>query len=122
MVLELTLGNVVTLLIAVVGAIWALIKVLGVQAEKRLDERFATLGKALTDITAIQDRNAASVLELEREFRRHQAEAARDFVRRDDFVRHIGVIEVRIDSFALRMERALDNLAATARNGGASNA
>ena len=80
MVLELTLGNVLTLLVAGVGAIWALIKVLGVQAEKRLDERFATLGKALTDITAIQDRNAASVLELEREFRRHQADAARDFV------------------------------------------
>ena len=36
-------------------------------------------------------------------------------VRRDDFVQAIGSISTRIDNFALRVERALDN-----RNGGAS--
>ena len=39
----------------------------------------------------------------------HFDDAAREYVRRDDFVRHIGIIETRIDNFALRMERALDN-------------
>lgn len=112
MVMELTLGNVITLVALVVAALWAMAKMLGAQAERRLDQRFDQLGKSMADIAASQDRNAAAVLELEREFRRHQADAARDFVRRDDFVRHIGVIETRIDNFALRMERALDQLGA----------
>lgn len=110
MVLELTLGNAITLVALVVAALWAMAKMLGVQAERRLDARFDSLGKTMADIATSQDRNAAAVLELEREFRRHQADAARDFVRRDDFVRHVGVIETRIDNFALRMERALEHL------------
>jgi hypothetical protein len=110
MVIELTLGNAITLVALVVAALWAMAKLLGAQADRRLDERFDGLAKTMGDIAASQDRNAAAVLELEREFRRHQADAARDFVRRDDFVRHVGVIETRIDNFALRMERALEHL------------
>lgn len=110
MVFEMTLGNAITLVALVVAALWALFKLSTMQQEKRMDERFATLGKTMADIAAGQDRNQAAVLDLEREFRRHQADSARDYVRRDDFVRHVGVIETRIDNFALRMERALEHL------------
>lgn len=113
MVIELTLTNVITLIALVIMGLWALAKLLGVQAERRLDERFATLNKAMSDIAASQDRNGAAVLELERDFRRHQADLAINYVRREDFIRAIGVIETRIDNFALRMERAIEHFGTT---------
>lgn len=121
MVMELTTGNVLTLVALVVAALWAMAKLLGVQQERRLDERFAVLGKAMADIASGQTSNAAAVLELEREFRRHETDLARDlaanYVRREDFIRNVGVIETRIDNFALRMERALAYLATTREKG-----
>ncbi|MBS0402861.1 MAG: hypothetical protein JSS18_10320 [Proteobacteria bacterium] len=110
MMFELTMTNVISLGGAFIGALWALLKVITVQGERRISERFDALAKVLSDVAATQDRNAAATLELEREFRKHQADMARDYLRRDDFVRHVGIIETRIDNFALRMERALDNL------------
>lgn len=110
MVLEMTLGNVLTVVALVVAAMWALAKMLGVQQERRLDERFTALGKTMAEIAANQTRNTAAMAELERDFRRHEAYLEREFVRRDDYVRDVGVIVTRIDNFALRMERALEHL------------
>ena len=112
MILELTLGNVITVAALFIAALWALVKVINLQQDRHLTERFKGLGETMKSIAAVQDKNALATLELEREFRRHQADSAREYVRRDDFVRHVGVIETRIDNFALRMERALDNLGA----------
>ena len=72
MIFELTMANLISLAGLFLGALWALLKVIG-----------------------------------------SQAELPRDYVRRDDFVQAIGSISTRIDNFALRVERALDN-----RNGG----
>lgn len=110
MVIELTLGNVITVLALFVAAVWALMKVINAQHEKRLAERFDGLALTMQSIAQSQDSNAKATQELEREFHRHRAELAREYVRRDDFVRHAGTIETRIDNFALRMERALDQL------------
>ncbi len=112
MVFELTLGNVITVAALFVAALWTLVKVINAQQERRLSDRFETLGSSMKQIAEAQDRNAMATLELEREFRKHLADVARDYVRRDDFVRHVGTIETRIDNFALRMERALDQLGA----------
>ncbi len=112
MIFELTLGNVITVAALFIAALWALVKVINIQQERRQDERFKSLGETMKTIVSAQDKNALATLELEREFRRHQAETAREYVRRDDFVRHIGTLETRIDNFALRMERALDNIGA----------
>jgi len=112
MIFELTLGNVITVAALFIAALWALVKVINIQQDRRLTDRFSALGETMKTIASAQDKNALATLELEREFRRHQADTAREYVRRDDFVRHIGTIETRIDNFALRMERALDNLGA----------
>ena len=110
MVIELTLGNVITVLALFIAAVWALLKVINAQHEKRLAERFDGLASSMRDIAQSQDGNARATQELEREFHRHRADMARDYVRREDFVRHIGQIETRIDNFALRMERALEQI------------
>ncbi|ASI69880.1 hypothetical protein BA022_15785 [Diaphorobacter nitroreducens] len=110
MIFELTMTNVITVAALFIAALWALLKVISHQGEKRISERFDALGKVMADIAKTQDRNASATLELEREFRKHQADMAREYLRRDDFVRHVGIIETRIDNFALRMERSLDQL------------
>ncbi|TXT39216.1 MAG: phage-like protein exported protein [Comamonadaceae bacterium] len=112
MIVEFNLANLIFILIAVVSAFWALIKIINIQQDRRQDERFKALGEMMKAIAATQEKNALATLELEREFRRHQTDSAREYVRRDDFVRHVGTLEARIDNFALRMERALDNLGA----------
>ncbi len=110
MAIELTTTNVITIIALFVMALWALVKVISLQQEKHMNTRFDALAKTMADIAATQTKNAEATLELEREFRKHQAEAAREFVRRDDFVRHVGILETRIDNFALRMERVLEQL------------
>ncbi|MBS0508914.1 MAG: hypothetical protein JSR53_16175 [Proteobacteria bacterium] len=110
MIFEFTLANVIAIFGSFIGALWALLKVIGAQGERRINERFDDMTKVMAEVAATQHSNAAATLELEREFRKHQADMAREYLRRDDFVRHVGIIETRIDNFALRMERALDNL------------
>lgn len=110
MVFEVTLGNVITLVALVIAAMWALFKLVNVQQERRLNDRFDALTKAMQAVAISQERNADATAQLEREFHKHQVDLARDYVRRDDFVRHMGSVETRIDNFALRMERALNQL------------
>lgn len=110
MVFEVTLGNVITLVALVIAAMWALFKLVNVQQERRLNDRFDTLTTAMEAVAKSQERNADATAQLEREFHKHQVDLARDYVRRDDFVRHMGSVETRIDNFALRMERALNQL------------
>ncbi len=110
MVFEVTLGNVITVVALVIAACWALFKLASVRQERRMDERFESLHGALHDVSVQHTRNAQATLELERQLLKHQADVERVFVRRDDFVRHIGALEARIDNFALRVERALDIL------------
>ena len=110
MVFEVTLGNVITVVALVVAAMWALFKLVSVQQERRMNDRFDTLTRAMQDVAKLQERNADATAQLEREFHKHQVDRARDYLRRDDFVRHLGSIETRIDNFALRVERALNQL------------
>ncbi|RKR66325.1 hypothetical protein C8C94_0781 [Acidovorax sp. 94] len=110
MIFELTLGNVITVAALFIAALYALVKVITIQQDRHLSDRFKTLDVTMKTIAAAHKENAGATLELEREFRKHQADAAREYVRRDDFIRHVGIIETRIDNFALRMERALDQI------------
>jgi hypothetical protein len=109
MVFEVTLGNVIALLVSVVAALWALFKLVSVQQERRINERFDTLTTAMEHVASSQKSNADATAQLEREFLRHQVELARDYVRRDDFVQVIGTINTRFDNFALRIEAAVLN-------------
>ena len=105
--LDLTLTHLITLASIYVGSLWGLVKMLGAQQEKRLNEKFAEMAAAIGGVSSNLQREADATRELENSFLRFQAELPRDYVRRDDFVRSIGTIEARIDNFALRMERAL---------------
>lgn len=108
MVFELTMANLISLAGLFLGALWALLKVIALQAEKRSNEKFSALQQSINKVGTDMRREADAARMLETSFLRFQAELPRDYVRRDDFVQAIGGINTRIDNFALRMERALD--------------
>lgn len=105
--LDLSVTHLITLGTLYAGSLWGLVKIIAVQQERRLTEKFATLTASLASMATDLRNEANATRQLENAFLRFQAELPRDYVRRDDFVRAVGTIETRIDNFALRMERAL---------------
>lgn len=124
---QIELWHLVTLSLAVLGGFWALAKVIARQFQDHLDTRFSSqdetrkanhtqLATRLDSLEQINREEAAQWQRLERELLMLKAELPQIYVRRDDFIQAIGGISSRIDNFALRMERALDNMR---NNGGA---
>ena len=109
MTFELTMTNLISLVGLSLGALWGLLKVIAIQAERRSGEKFAALQEAIGHVGTDMRREAEAARQMETSFLRFQAELPRDYVRRDDFVQAVGSISTRIDNFALRMERALDH-------------
>ena len=72
------------------------------------------MGKRLDSIETASRADANEWQRIKKKKKIFKEEKPRDYIRRDDFVQAIGGINTRIDNFALRMERALDNN----RNGG----
>lgn len=107
MTLELNITHLITLAVAFVTALWALVKIIMAQHDRQLSEKFSGLSSTLATLSADLRKEAEATRQLEMAFMKFQAELPRDYVRRDDFIRSIGTIEARIDNFALRMERAL---------------
>ncbi len=106
------------LLGAFVTALWALVKVIDRQQQKSQEERFNGLATSIASVsanlTAGLEKVSASLAEeqkttqrLERELLLFKAELPRDYVRREDYIRTLGIIEAKIDNMALRVERAM---------------
>lgn len=109
MTLVLDLGNLMAVAAAFVGALWALVKVIAMQQDKALENRFKGLGESLDGVKAGMAREQETTQRLERELLQFKAELPRDYVRREDFIRAVATIETKIDNMALRMERAMLN-------------
>lgn len=99
MTIELNLGNLIFILIALIGAFWALVKVIVSQYEKSLDTRFATLS-----VTMEKDQELTR--KLEREFLRMQADLPLHYVRREDYIRGQSVLEAKLDGLGTKLENA----------------
>lgn len=80
MTIEVNLANLIFILIALVGAFWALVKIIISQYEKSLDARFVTLSQSIAESQDI-------AVQLERDFLEFKAEIPRIYLRRDDYLR-----------------------------------
>ena len=107
MVFEVTLGNAITLVALAVAAMWAVFKLAGKRQEQRLDDRFDALDKALGRIAEGQNRNAADMARLERDFLQMKAELPLNYVRREDYVQAVATIMAKLDGISLRFENIL---------------
>ena len=107
LVLLLALGNAITLVALAVAAMWAVFKLAGKRQEQRLDDRFDALDKALGRIAEGQNRNAAEMARLERDFLQMKAELPLNYVRREDYVQAVATIMAKLDGISLRFENIL---------------
>jgi len=94
MTFSVELWQVVSLLLTLVGLLATFGKVLLVQIQKSLDQRFRAV-----------ETQAASWQDLERDFLRFQADMAVQYVRREDYVRGQSVIEAKLDAIAGELKR-----------------
>lgn len=94
MTLSIELWQLITLLVTLASSFIAIAKVLLVQIQKSLDQRFLAVEK-----------QSEMWVNLEREFLRLQATIAVEYVRREDYVRGQSVIEAKLDAIASEVKR-----------------
>lgn len=108
-------GAVAGLIAFGLGGIFGVVKLLLVQFQRRLDDRFAAQdlaraegSKLLRDAIARQGDAAtglaAQVASLERDFLTHRAELPLQYVRREDYIRGQTVIEAKLDALGSKLE------------------
>lgn len=91
MIVEFNLANLIFVLIALIGAFWALVKIIIGQYEKSLDTRFKSLSITLESAQA-------TTYQLEKEFLLFRAEIPRTYLRRDDYMREAQILRESISA------------------------
>ncbi|MBT0665751.1 hypothetical protein KI809_15685 [Geobacter pelophilus] len=113
--MNVTLWQVVLILISFFGAVFTGAKLLLSQMDRRLDDRFNSLKEAakagddaihetLKQHINEESKNSGQLIELERQLLKWEARLPIDYVRREDFIRNQTVIESKLDGLALRLE------------------
>ena len=115
MMLTLDLWQMISLLLAFFGTVAGFGKILLVEFEKRLDDRFEAqddareegqkaLRQKFAEHISEERRNADALQSLERDFLRWQADLPISYVRREDYVRGQVVIEAKLDNLYNKLE------------------
>lgn len=118
MTVELNLANLIFILIAMLSAFWALVKIIAVQTQKHLDARFAVqevsrnenqiqITKRLDSIETVNREEASQWQRVERELMRLQVDMPLNYVRREDYVQAVASILVKLDAAQMRHENLL---------------
>lgn len=93
---------------ATVLAAWS---ALLIQLQKaQLDRLGAHLDKRLDGIQNTQDRHDAAANALKDDLARLKAELARDYLRREDWVRQVSVLDGKIDTWTSALDRKFDEV------------
>ncbi|MEO8120069.1 MAG: hypothetical protein ABI606_12205 [Rhodoferax sp.] len=115
--LELNIGNLLVIALALLGAFWTLAKVIANQQERYLDARFkaqevslgvnhAQLSKRLDNIETLNREETSQWRRIEHDLLRMQAELPLHYVRREDYIRGQSVLEAKIDGLGGKIENA----------------
>ncbi len=115
MTVQIEFWQLITLLLAFLGFLFAAGRLLLSQIDRRLNDRFETIEKAREEGQATWRQTFTQHLEeerretdlmrsIEREFLRFQAELPLQYVRREDYVRGQSVIEAKLDALYNKLE------------------
>lgn len=118
MTVELNLANLIFILIAMLSAFWALVKIIAVQTQKHLDARFAVqevsrnenqiqITRRLDSIETVNREDTNQWQRVERELMRLQVDMPLNYVRREDYVQAVASILVKLDAAQMRHENLL---------------
>jgi len=114
---SLQFWQLILLLLAFFGAVFAGARLLLHQIDRRLDDRFTSLKEAakagddaihetLKQHINEEAKNSGQLIELERRFLNWKADLPLEYVRREDFIRNQTIIEAKLDGVALKIENA----------------
>lgn len=115
--IELNLANLIFILIALIGAFWALVKIIAIQFKRDLQERFTIqdnaskahylqLNTRLDVLDSAVKTDAGQWQRVERELLNLKAELPLHYVRREDYIRGQSVIEAKLDGLGSKLENA----------------
>ena len=118
MTVELNLATLIFILIAMLSAFWALVKIIAVQTQKHLDARFAVqevsrnenqiqITRRLDSIETVNREDTNQWQRVERELMRLQVDMPLNYVRREDYVQAVASILVKLDAAQMRHENLL---------------
>jgi hypothetical protein len=93
--LEMPVWQMISIAVTILGAFVGVMKMLLVQMERRLDQRFAVV-----------DKDSERLRDIEIRVERLRGEMPLHYVRREDWVRNQSVIEAKLDGLALKLENA----------------
>ncbi len=106
------------ILTGLVAVLFAVMRLLVAQFEKRLDARFLVQEKSQKNAQNHMDTRFSGLekamakgneeaLRIERELANLKAELPNNYVRRDDYIRNQSTIESKIDGLAIKIENAI---------------
>ena len=98
--IEMPLYQLIGIAIGVLSGFAGLVKLLLLQTERRLDQRFAVMDDRFNAVAKASER----LRNLELSFERLRADMPLHYVRREDYVRNQTVIEAKLDALALKLE------------------
>lgn len=98
--MQLDTWQVILFCIALIGGFAGLIKILFMQFEKNLDNRFKAMGIRFDSL----ELEAKEWVRLEREFLNFKADLPLHYVRREDYVRGQTVLEAKLDAVFTKIE------------------
>lgn len=90
---EMPVWQMISIAVTILGAFVGVMKMLLVQMERRLDQRFAVV-----------DKDSERLREIEIRMERLHGEMPLHYVRREDWVRNQSIIEAKLDGLALKLE------------------
>lgn len=93
--LEMPVWQMISIAVTILGAFVGVMKMLLVQMERRLDQRFAVV-----------DKDSERLREMEIGIERLRGEMPLHYVRREDWARNQSIIEAKLDGLALKLENA----------------
>ena len=90
---EMPVWQMISIAVSILGAFVGVMKMLLVQMERRLDQRFAVV-----------DKDSERLRDIEIRVERLRGEMPLHYVRREDWVRNQSIIEAKLDGLALKLE------------------
>lgn len=90
---EMPVWQMISIAVTILGAFVGVMKMLLVQMERRLDQRFAVV-----------DKDSERLRQVEIGLERLRGEMPLNYVRREDWVRNQSIIEAKLDGLALKLE------------------
>ncbi len=91
--LEMPVWQMISIAVTILGAFVGVMKMLLVQMERRLDQRFAVV-----------DKDSERLRAMEIGMERLRGEMPLHYVRREDWARNQSIIEAKLDGLALKLE------------------